>query len=259
MAEMRKSDPSWNADQNARTAQNLAKGRAEKDRLRIEDEGWARRQSDNSRDQLRKAQDILAQRRIDDAEYAQRERENVARGREKYVQMCAENPDKWTQRDTAVAKGRATMQAHFATNDDWAAEQRKVRASNAAKARVALTECLKDEGWMSRQKVVMSNAREAKSKLWSEDNEWSKRQRAFLVCRHRARRQSIILRALLTERGILDPSTHPDFIALVKRWKSPDTGCSLFGKEHDLTREQIVAELADTNRLPRNPPVASAF
>ncbi len=243
MAELRKSDPSWNADQNARTAQNIAKGRSKNDRLRMKDEGWARQQSDNSKHQLRKAQDVLAQRRIDDTEYAQRERENAARGREKYAQMCAENPSKWVERSEAVAKGRATMQAHFTTNDDWAAKQRKVRASNAAKARAALTECLKDEGWMSHQKVVMSNARETKRKLWSEDNEWTQRQRAFLVCRHRARRQSVILLALFTERGTLDPFTHPDFIALVERWKNPDTGCSRLGKEHDLTREQIAAEL----------------
>jgi hypothetical protein len=157
--------------------------------------------------------------------------------------MCAENPDTWSERNEAVAKGRATMQAHFASNDDWAAKQRKVRASNAARARAALTECLKDEGWMSHQKVVMSNARETKRKLWSEDNEWSQKQRAFIVCRHRARRQSVILSALLIERGVLDPSTHPDFIALVNRWKNPETSCSLIGKENDLTREQIVAEL----------------
>lgn len=248
MATLRKSDPSWNADQNAKTAQNIAKGRAKKDRLRIEDEAWARQQRDNSKHQLRKAQDVLAQRRIDDTEYAQRERENAARGRETYAQICAENPDKRAERNEAVAKGRATMQAHFANNDDWAAKQRKVRASNATKARAALTKCLKDEGWMSHQKVVMSNAREAKRKLWSEDNEWSRKQRAFVVCRRRASRQSVILSALLNERGVLEPSTHPDFIALVKRWKNPDTGCSLIGKENDLTREQIVAELATAPR-----------
>jgi hypothetical protein len=38
MAELRKSDPSWNDDHKAKTAENIAKGRAKKDWLRMEDE-----------------------------------------------------------------------------------------------------------------------------------------------------------------------------------------------------------------------------